>query len=406
MRLRLRHLLLALSFLSLPSLALAESATVLKLGDRTEQVEWSVKKIDRAETLSTGVRIRTAQTGFLTRNLSVPHSIDVVEILYTSPGGAQPSLMWRKQGSQPNEYYQLPIELSPASTPTPITIELSSVGNWTTHPISLGLMLPAGTDVTLHGIKLEGWSLSEKLSTAFQCFWKFDSFKAYSINFLWGPLLCTTPVSLENLYRHQPPIAHSALRIIYFVLILGAGIFAVLAWFSRRRLGSGTALKRTLLLTLVLWMFLDIRMGAEFFGSWSYDVRSFLREPVGQRVFRNLNFFPDFATAVKGLLADQPRFVLLTPTANTFRNYMRYQTWPSEPVAPENGSGAAIWLVYERPDITVNGEGRLVENGLPLSPPGTVIHEFMKGTFAFRLNPSPSAPLPLRALQTSPVKKL
>lgn len=387
---RLRSLLFAVLLFSLPLIASAEQQTMLDLSDRNEQAAWITKHIASAETLATGVRIRTTQTGFLTREMQIRHGIDVVEILYTSPAGAQPSLIWRKQGGSPDHFYQIPLQLLPTATPAPITIALSTVGNWTTHPITLGLSLPPGTDITIHGIKLRGWTVGEKTVTALRCFWTFDVFKAHSINFFWGPLLCTTPVTLENLYRNQPPVAHSGMRLIYGILVLGACVFFLSAWLKRLPGWRSAALRRTLVLTLVLWAVLDLRMGAELWRNWTFDLTAYVRKPIGQRVFRHLKFFPDFATATRGLVTDEPRFVLLTPTQNTFRNYMRYQTWPSEPVSPQEGSGAVIWLVYERPDVTVDTEGQIRENGQVISPSGTVIHEFMEGTFAFRVNPSPS----------------
>jgi len=70
---------------------------------------------------------------------------------------------------------------------------------------------------------------------------------------------------------------------------------------------------------------------------------------------------------------------------------MRYQTYPSQPVNPSEGSGASVWLVYERRDLVVGSGGQIMEDGVPLSPPGQVVHEFMKGTYIFRTTTPASA---------------
>jgi hypothetical protein len=337
--------------------------------------------------LPNGIRIQTTVTGTIVRPLALPHGIDVVELMYVSPTGGTPSLIWQLPGSDPRQYYQIPISLQPSAASTTSTIVLSAIGHWSTHPTAIGLQVPPGTDITLNTLTLRGWSGGEKLLEAIRCFWTFDVFKAHSINFLWGPLLCSSPVARENLYHQQPPAAHSGMRTIYAILAAGAAVIAIRWWFTRDR---RRAVRQILVLMLALWVILDVRMGLELQRNWLVDVQSFLREPVGRRVFRTIRFLPDFATTSRGILADQPRYVLLSPTTDTFMNFMRYQTYPSRPVEPRDGSGASIWMVYERPDLPIDAEGRITEDGVPLSPPGSVIHEFMKGTYIFRATPSGS----------------
>ncbi|MDD4286828.1 MAG: hypothetical protein PHO20_01835 [Candidatus Peribacteraceae bacterium] len=382
----LRPLLFAL-LLTLPFAAEAEQQTMLSLGDRTEQAQWNTIGLPPVTSLSNGIRIVTSQKGTLSRPLALSYGIDMVTVYYTSPRGASLSFIWRSQDSPAGKYLQIPITLRPSTVSTSIIVDLSAIGGWDPRASAIGFQIPAATDITFHGIELQGWSTGEQVVEAVKCFWTFDGLKAYSINFFWGPLLCSTPVSRANLYRNQPPIAHSGMRVIYVLLILGTASLAIRAWLQPdgrrgRRILFGTAA-----LFSIFWIVLDIRMGAEFIATWTYDVRSYLREPVGKRTFRTINFLPDFAAAARGILADQPRYVLLAPTTDTFMNFMRYQTYPSLPVTPADGSGTTIWLVYERPDLSIGSGGQIMEDGLPISPPGQIIHEFMKGTFVFRTLP-------------------
>ncbi|ALM09515.1 MAG: hypothetical protein PeribacterA2_0120 [Candidatus Peribacter riflensis] len=387
---RLRLLLFAALILALPMAASAEEQTTLRLGDSAEQAQWQTIGLKNVGLVPDGIHITTSVPGILSRPIGLSHRIDVVEILYTSPRGASISFMWRKKGSATNNYMQIPVTLQPSLAPTSIIVDLSAVGGWDPHTVSIGFQIPPGSDVIFHTIELSGWSIGEKVIESIRCFWIFDGLKAYSINFFWGPLLCTSPITRTHLFQSQPPAAHSALRVIYALLILGTAVILFRAWKNPHSGQRATIIRRVLVLFFVFWIVLDIRMGAEFLATWTYDVRSYLMQPIGKRTFRTFNFLSDFALATRGILSDQPRYVLMTPTTN-FMNFMRYQTYPSAPVSPADGSGATIWLVYERPDLAFSTDGRIVQKGQPISPVGQIIHEFMDGTFVFRTTPPASA---------------
>lgn len=385
----LRLFIFAAIFLVLPIAASAEQETTLQLGEASEQAQWHTIGLQPVDLVSNGIRVTTSVTGTLARPMHLSHRIDIVEVLYASPRRVEASLIWRKRGSAENQYMQIPITFNPNATPVSVTVDMGAVGQWDSHAVAIGFQFPPGTDITLYSIRLQGWSLVEKSIESIKCFWVFDGLKAYSINFFWGPLLCDSSVTRTHLFQSQPPAAHSAMRVIYALLFLGAVIIIVRAWMKSENR------RRTLMtfgaLFFAFWIFLDIRMGAELIATWTYDVRSYLLQPIGKRTFRSINFLTDFAAASRGILADQPRYVLLAPTTDTFMNYMRYQTYPSQPVNPSEGSGASVWLVYERRDLVVGSGGQIMEDGVPLSPPGHVVHEFMKGTFIFRTTPSQSA---------------
>ena len=364
--------------LCVPLLAHAEESTVLNLGEASEQQEWNVRKLTNVSSPPGGVRIKTSVQGTILRPLSVPHGIDVVEILYLSPYGGAFSLLWQgKEGG--DSYYQVPLKLAPAAQPRKFTVALGAVGHWTTRPAAIGFSFPEGTDVTIQTVTLRGWNPMEKLAENVKCFWAFDVIAPHSINFLWGPLLCSSSVAREILYDSAPPIAHSGMRFIYEVLALGLVLLGFRVW--RGKLSRKQCIRQTLILTFALWAVLDVRMGTELLRNWSIDIRTYVGEPAGKRIFRSLEFFPDFSAVVRPILEGQPKYVFLSYYPE---RYIRYFTWPGQPVAPASGSGALHWLVYDRKDLKINAEGRIVENGTPISPPGSVIHEFIEGTFIFR----------------------
>ncbi|MDD4628437.1 MAG: hypothetical protein PHE68_03535 [Candidatus Peribacteraceae bacterium] len=362
-----------------PLLARAEESTVLNLGSAREQQEWNMRKLTELSPVQNGLHIRTSVAGTLLRPLTLSHGIDVVEITYTSPRGGPFALLWQGRDAG-DSYYQLPLNLGPAAQPKQFIVALGAVGNWNNRPTALGFSFPEGTDVTIRTVTLHGWNVVEKLVENVKCFWTFDVIAPHSINFLWGPLLCSSPAARKVLYEHAPPIAHSGMRVIYAVLGLALIIIGFRTWFS----GSdrNVFVRRALLVTFIFWAILDLRAGAEFLRNWTTDIRMYVSEPAGRRAFRSLEFFPDFSAVVAPILKDQPKYVLLS---NFPERYIRYYTWPSQPVQPSAGSGALYWLVYDRKDLTLNPEGRITDDGVPLSPPGSIIHEFMKGTYVFRV---------------------
>lgn len=385
---RIRSALVALSLLALPLLARAENAVTFRLDDADERNQWNATNVSGVVPQEDGIRISGPTEVALTRNIVPSFPIAVVEVRYSSDAGGPLAFLWRRtESSDVRQFHQIPVTLQPRTEPATFTLALSAVGNWDPRPQAIGFRIPPGADMTIHAVTLRGWSAAERLTEALRCFWTSDTFGAHSINFLWGPLLCSSPIQREHLYDQQPPAAHSGMRAIYLLWGVGSLVVGALCWSRRRRLRPGAFLRGTLLLALALWIVLDLRMGMEFFRNLRADAHSYISEPIGKRVFRTIRFLPDFAVASLGILRDQPRYVFLAPTTDTFMNYMRYATYPSAPVNPDAGSGASLWLVYGRPDMAIDPRGRITEQGVPLSPPGSLVHEFMKGTFIFRVTP-------------------
>lgn len=374
--------------LCFPLLARAEEQTTLTLSDPQEQEQWRAVKLTGLTVTADGLKIQAPTAGNLLRPLTLTQNIDAIEITYVSSKQTDLPLLWQRKGDPQNNFLQLPLSFAPGNgKPETLTVEFSKVGNWTRQPVAIGFYVPAGTDITLQSIRLRGWTGGEKLLETWKCFWSFDILQPYSINFLWGPLLCSTAVARESLYRHNPPIAHSAL-ILFYLALFAAAVIVSIRWFLQHpRPSAIRPLRKFLVFFLCAWVILDLRMGVEFFSHVRNDYTTYFSRPVGERTFRVLQFFPDFTDVLAPFLKEEKRYVLITPVAYTFTGFSRYITYPSVSVTPAEGSGAMLWLIYGRPDITLDKEGRLIENGRPISPPGSILHEFAKGIFLFTVRP-------------------
>ncbi|MEK7218721.1 MAG: hypothetical protein AAB728_04620, partial [Patescibacteria group bacterium] len=232
--------------------------------------EWQMKGWTDARSTQQGFRISTTADGSMARLTAFPHAVDVIRITASAPQDARGLLLWHEPDRPPDEVFQLPLIL-PAGSSRVDHVDLTVYGVWKGRPDLIGFAFPAGTDVTLETMEFLGFSPLEKLLYNWKSFWTFDTFNASSINFLWGPILRSAPVSRAALFDAPPPQGWSANRVFYAVL--AAGGFLLWLW---RRYGKGGR-RRALLLFLALtgglWLFYDLRMGAEFFwyAKWDYD---------------------------------------------------------------------------------------------------------------------------------------
>lgn len=382
--LRIAIVACALSAL-LPLSVHAMETTALDLRSIEEQQVWRATNSFPRST--EGVRFPAGVGGSFIRPLTNIRGFDAIRLTYVSPTGGTVMLLWQSEGAPPDQYHQMPITIAPRTTPDTVVVPLDGIQNWVRSPAMFGIGLDGKTDVTVRSVELLSWSAGERLLESVRCFWTLDGWQLTSINYLWGPLLCSTPISRETLYNQSPPLAQSGMRWIYAVLVIGA---LVIGWKLWHRGERGVFLRRFLVLAFACWVLLDMRMGAQAMRNWWWDIELYLRPPIGQRLFRSLGYFPDFARETRKLFTAPQRYVFLAPQPWPYTNYIRYETYPSMPVTPAEGSGALYWLAYKRPDLTLDPEGKLLENGQAISPPGSIIHEFMKGTFVFKVKvPSP-----------------
>jgi len=213
-------------------------------------------------------------------------------------------------------------------------------------------------------------------------FWIFDGFHPTSINFLWGPVLRSTPITQAALFYNPPPQGWSVNRVFYALLVLAGGTALFLRFF--RRWNSRAALLLFLAVAAALWLFFDARMGAELFTYATTANRGYLQKPPGDRTYGTFGEFYDAVDVSLPLLTSEPTYEFLAPGNIPLESRIRYFTYPSLPVRPDSSERPKTWIVLRRPDVAVDSEGRLVVGGTAVTEGGNVIHMFENGSFLYQ----------------------
>lgn len=350
---------------------------------KAESVMPLVENLTTVERVPEGLHIRTSQDGFAGwQNPAIPPT-DVVIVYARNAHPLEAAFMWQPEGAQPGDLLQsfFPIDGGPDTTRAAVVP--SRYKEWTESTPALAFGFPAGTDIVIEKIEWKSWGPGEKIVNAFRGFWTFDTVAAYSINFLWGPLLPLNPETRATLFDELPPLEMSAMRMAYLVIILAAIAAGVLFLLGKKR----NAVLTVICTVAGAWILLDVRMGAELLSYATHDLGSYVLRPEGDRSFRTLGNLPDILDKTESALkdGDARTVVLLEPAGNARLSKARLRLYPIDVVPysedTKAGSGRA-WLVINRPDATA-GNGSVAVNGRTLSGPGKLIAEFGTGSFLF-----------------------
>lgn len=346
---------------------------------------WDVMQTASVTPERTGIRITTAGDATLIRDSDVPFGFDTVEITYRSARASEAKLMGNGKGMEAKWMLQIPFEIAATETSVTATIGSSAHKEWDPRSERVGLAFPAGTDLIIERIVFVRHSPIEKLVEAVKSFWTLDDFTGTTINFLWGPQLAFTPASRSDMLNHLPPKSRSGMIAIYAVFALTTIVSLVR---SLIKTGVAKPSQRTVLITLAaLWLLLDVRMGAELIGYARDDVRTYHSRPEGERTLRVRGTFNDFVESIAPLLQEDRAYAFLPRIERPYVHILRYMTYPSLPeTAPAADADLRHWVVFERPDIGIDAEGRLVRGGTIISPPGSVTYMRESGTFLFTVN--------------------
>lgn len=294
------------------------------------------------------------------------------------------SLLWHPASAGPNMQAEEPIALSGKSAFQEKSIALTDNIYWEGSINDIGIGIPAGTDMIIQSLTWHQYSAMEKLQESWRSFWSFDGFHAYSINFLWGPLLASNPAATENLYMHFPPTAWSVTRVIYGLLAAALLVGIILSFF---RPFKG---KRIIVLCfwgtfLCLWILFDLRMSVEQMAYVVADWQTYVLPEKDKKIFRTNLDLPNIIAQFKPIIAKYDRYVLLTPPS--FRSYsnMRYEIYPSIALQPDNDTtGVRLWVIIKDPTVHVNTEHQLVDAaGKILAPAGKILATSSTDSFLF-----------------------
>ena len=367
----------------IPLCAHAESVTNWSFLGGQIGSDWRINGQARSTAEMGGLRISAESDVSVFREAHLTHPADAVEITYLALQNMEVSLIWHEPGTPSNNVIQLPISLSASTVPTTKKIDTRRYEQWSRHPDVLGLRLPKGADIQIIQIRLVGWNVLEKAWHALQSYWTFDAMSPYSVNFLWGPVITGSPIAISTLYTELPPHG-TYINVVWYVLLLCLGAAALL-WIKLRPSAARTVVVMMAGIGAALWMLSDLRMGSEIISYAIHDLASTDVSNPREERFRERANFRAFLKEAAPLVADRGRYVFLTQYPYPFLGLMRYHTHPALPVGPEAAAdGLDTWVVFARPDMSINEQGQLMSEGKVISPPGDVLLEFGPDTFVFR----------------------
>src|SRR3989344_4293016 len=358
--------LLFATLLLVPSLCAAESVTTWNLVNHEKIEGWKATNITSVQLTPDGLAISTQTRGQLVKAANIRHDVDSITITYSSIAGANGVFFWHAKGMPPTEAYQTPISSRRSAAAQQLVLDMGRVPEWDTKKLdSLGFAIEAGSQMTLQAVELSGPGLLDKIVYPARSFFLFDDMHAYSINFLWGPLMTYSEEQMQRLYSQVPPLGKSANPVFYAVMLVAM----VATFVLRKRLRHPSAI--CFLVVAVLWIVYDARMGAEFIRAAHKDIQTFWSKPVELRDFRDRGSFNAFARTVAPYTEGKDRYVFIASRGWPYIGTIQYETYPALPASYEEDAAkdADTWIVFDRSDITVNTEGRLVLEGNPISPP-------------------------------------
>jgi len=380
-----KRIILISALLLLPSSTLAKQETVWDFMDGNIPGRWEVKGgIPAPVPTNEGLHIRTDRKGYMIRPTEITHPIDQIEITYLSLISVPIGMLFRSGDAKyDTPLLELPIGLKPTEEPQTIALDVLRYDNWDSATKDIGIALLPGTEFTLQEIRLTSFSLPEKLLQGILSFWESDEFKPYSINFLWGPYIVTTPAQRLHMFDTAPPdgmFGNMAL-----LSLLGIVILVMLALQWRGKCSAKKSTRIILIFIAALWLIYDLRMGAELIGYARHDLKTYWGKPLLERTFRTHLHFQSFAEWAAPKLANADKYVFLT-SQEEFVDYMRYSTYPKLPIQPKAAdSSVGTWVIFADPDVMLSEEGRLTINDEPISPPGRVVDAYDNDSFVFEV---------------------
>lgn len=349
--------------------------------------QWRTLGLTTAESTQYGLRIATDADGYLMREVAFDPDTDTVHLWAASPRPADALLLWHLRGDPDDKIIRLPFTFPASETAQMITLQPDRYDEWRPGDIDqFGFAVPAGTELTVARIETEGRGPLERLAEGVRSALTPDEFRLYSINFLWGPLVVTTPLARQQLYAQMPPFGWSALRLVYALLAFAAIPFLVavaMRWDKRSRLRACAVFGVAF---CALWILFDVRMGGEIASYAAADWKQYVSQPPQTQQLRSHGSLYGVLFAAMPLLQEDERFAAFFDVQQPFEGVIRYYAYPSIPLWPgEDLSGVRTFFVFDRPGFGVDAEGRLHDaSGTVLSAPGKILLQFAPHTFVFR----------------------
>lgn len=376
---RLTMLPILIVGLLLPMTCEAAKTTTWNLMNIEKLVGWNTNNLTTVNLIPQGLAVSTQTQGQLVKVSNIKHHVDKVGITYISPTGGNGVFFWRARGMAEDEVFQIPMTFTPSTTQQKVILDMSEVTKWDAQSDRIGFVLNAGTQLILQEMSFSGPGLIDKVIYPLKTYFKFDVTHAYSINFLWGPLMTYSQEQLDSMYTQVPPSGDSWNKVFY--VLLAAGLVLVLLL---KKLLNKNVIVAFFICTAALWLVYDLRMGSEFISFARTDVRTWWSKPLELKDFRDRSSFTAFAQTAAAFTEDKEQYVFIASHGWPFWGSMQYEAYPAIPVSYEKDTtGIDTWIIFNRKDITTNEEGRLMLKGEPISPPGDIMMNFQPGAFVF-----------------------
>lgn len=349
--------------------------------------EARVIQLSSAQITNEGLLISTQTDGYIVwGNRPIEGPTDVVTMRMRSRLPTKASLLWQPKGAVSDELVQAYVDIPASNAMQNIDIVVSGFPQWNWRTEQFAIALPAGSEVVIEELQFRHWPLHERTIERWKSFWTFDTFRPYSINFLWGPLLAGNAPQRATLYDSLPPSAPSVMRYFYVFLAIVIALCVLIGWKVGKR---EQAFGWFVAVFVALWLLFDLRMGAEILSYATHDLKTFTFAAPEERVLRNYLNVHSLILRMQPELQKHERFAMVTPHGEVYFPLLRYYGYPSVILPdPTTWSGATAWAVMDRGDIWIDDTGRLRQGIDPstatiLTPPGHVALPLGPSTFLF-----------------------
>ncbi len=379
---------LLLAALALPSFAHAITIQSFTFDRNSLNATWKGYGPVEVQRGDDAIIMRATGTGAVFTDQPLVLLPDAAILTTTSETDINGFFLWVFENDQRQINHSLPIVI-PAGTKVKSQFQIYDP-NWKAGSKSFGIAIPPGATLAINELEMMTWSPTERLGEMLASFWTFDEYRAYSINFVWGPQLGTNTIQRQMLYAYQPPRASSGTRAVFIGLILVLVALTAYRWlrstdvWTRRR----SMTRDWVVAFFCAWLLLDARMGSEFLSWIWHDAATYITQPAGERTFRDRDRFYDFADFAKPLVADRQSYVFFAQSMWPFLGNMRYITYPSIPGNAFDEDDT--WVVYNRPDVYMGENDALMLGENQITQPGRVIGRFDDGSFVFRTTNLPA----------------
>ena len=378
---RFSSYLLGLVILMTPALCHAEKVTVWDLQNQATLEGWNTVNLTTVQLMPEGLSITTSTAGQLVKKSKLRHSVDTISTTYISPTGGEGIFIWRAPGMKEEEVYQVPVTFKPGGTPQQLVLNMSNVPEWNSRSDRIGFVLNANIEFLLQQMEFSGPSTMDSIVYSVKTFFTLDQARAYSINFLWGPLRTYTERQYTGLFSQFPPVADSWNTVFYYIL----GIGLIIALWRKRRIGR-KATVAFFILFAIIWVLYDARMGTEIVSYAHKDVKTWWSQPYKLKDYRDRGSFAAFSHLVTEYTEGEENYVFVASHGWPYWSTLLYTAYPSLPLRLEEATDdVRTWVIYNRRDISLDDQNRLTLDGEPITPPGDMMLNFEPGSFVFQI---------------------